>query len=381
MNKATIIAIVIVIILIAVVGIWYGVSRKPAETIKIGAILPLTGKAASYGQDAREALEMALEEINTKGIKGRKVEIIYEDSQGQPAIGVSAIKKLITVDKVPVVIGAVMSSVTLSMAPVAEENKVVLLTMSSAPAITDAGDFIFRNRETANDQGKKMAEVIFGNLKANRAALLFENSDTGNSHSSAFKKYFQEIGGEIVSEETYDTGTSDFKAQLTKIKAKNPEVVYLAPKPKDCGLILKQAKELGIETQFTGTSGCYGQEVIDIAQKAAEGLIQVMYAYPGELGEEKQDPAYQAFEEAYQEKYGRKPTALAALHYDNFKIITGIMKKIKDPTDSTQIKEKLYEIQNYVGASGTTTFDENGDAKKPLMLRIIKNGQFVPYEE
>lgn len=375
MDKAIIISVVIIIIIIVAVGIWYGVSRKPTETIKIGAILPLTGKAASYGESAKAALDLALEEINKEGgTKRRMIELIYEDSQGQPQIGVTAANKLITLDGVKIILGPVMSSVTLAVAPIAEGNKVILISVSSSPDITYAGDYIFRNREKATHQSEKMAEFLFNELGIKEIATLYMNDDTGKGHHSTLVENFEKLGGKILLSETYEPGSVDFRTNLTKIKAVNPKVVHLASKPKDMGLILKQAKELGLEAQFVSTSGGEGKEVIELAGEAAEGLI---YTYPsGDPDDFRVADFYRKYEEAY--KKGQKEWG--ALSYDSLKIIAVVIEKCKDPADTTCLKEKLYQVKEYYGASGKTSFDEYGDAKKEVILKTIKNGQFVSYE-
>lgn len=372
----TIIWIVIIVVIIGV--IWYVASRKPAEeeAIKIGAILPLTGKAASYGESAKVALDLALEEINKQGgINGRNIELIYEDSQGQSQMGVSAANKLITLDKINIILGPVMSSVTLAVAPIVEENKVILVTISSAPDITYAGDYVFRNREKTTQQSEKMADFIFNTLGIKEIATLFMNDDTGKAHHSTLVENFEKLGGEVLISETYNPGAVDFRTQLTKIKAVNPEVIHLASKPKDVGMILKQAKELAIEAQFVGTSGSEGEEVIELAGEAAEGLV---YSVPsGDITK----PGVAEFYEKYREKHEKGYVEVGALFYDSLKIITMLMKECENPLDTNCLKEKLYQVKDYQGASGKTSFDEYGDATKTVILKTIKNGQFVPYEK
>ncbi len=370
----------ILIIIIVIIGVIFIIQNNQIdenqEPIKIGAILPLTGKAAGYGESSKAALELALEEINKEGgVKGRNIEIIYEDTQGQPQIGVNTVNKLITLDGLKVILGPAMSSVTLAVAPIAEENKVILMTVSSSPDITNAGDYIFRNREKTNQQSEKMTDFIFNNLKIKKIATLYMNDDTGKSHHLTLVENFEKLGGTVLISETYEPGALDFKTQLTKIKVLNPKVIHLASKPKDVGMILRQAEELGIETQFVGTSGSEGEEVIELAGVVAEGLV---YSLPaGDMNRAEVAEFYQKYKEKYEKGY----IELGALFYDSLKIISQVMNACKNPIDTICLKQKLYQIKDYFGASGKTSFDKYGDATKSVILKTIKNGQFVPYEE
>ncbi len=374
MRKLKLIILVIVLFLILitlVISIFYqsnitGLVVSSNEPIKIGAILPLSGKAASYGQSAQEAIELALE-------NNKNFEIVYEDSQGQPTLGVNAVNKLINFDKVSIILGPIMSSVTLAVAPIAEENKIILITISSNPQITEAGDYIFRNREKASQQSEKIAEFIFKELNIKEIATLYSNDDTGKGHYSTLIKNFEKLGGKILISETYEPTINDFRTQLTKIKNVNPKVIYLAGKPKDVGMILKQARELGINSQFIGTSGSEGKVVIEIAGSAAEGLI---YSLPsGDIT--KKDVA--DFYKEYKEKCDVCYIELGALFYDSVKIIEKVIEKCGENTDC--IKQELYKVKDYYGASGKTSFDEYGDATKTVILKTVKDGKFIPYKE
>lgn len=234
----------LIAILLIITAFSLGCAKKEKE-IKIGAILPLTGDAAKYGESAKRAIDLAVEEINsTGGIKGSKIKVIYEDDQALPEKGVSAIQKLITVDKVHVVIGAMPSSVTLAMAPIAEKNKVVLFSpASSNPKITEAGDYIFRNDVSDIFEGGKMADETWQRLKFRKAAVLYINNDYGVGIKDVFVYRFTVLGGEIVATENFEQGTTDFRTQLTKIKQGNPEAVY----------IVGYKEQIQILKQFQGT--------------------------------------------------------------------------------------------------------------------------------
>ena len=377
MNKIKKIILWLVVVVIVIAGIWYGASRKLATVtekgpIKIGAILALTGEAAVWGQNAKTGIELAKEEINEKGgISGRKIEVIYEDSQCDPKTGVSAAQKLITVDKVQVIIGDVCSSVTLAIAPIANQNKVVLITPgSSADSISQAGEYIFRNYPKNSQFLGKVIELI-EKLDKKKIAILFVNNDYG----VGLKDYaLQKISKEkIVLVEGHNQKETDFRTTLAKLKSINPDAVILATYYEDGSLILKQAKEMKINTLFLGTDAFDDPKVIEIAKEAAEGLV-LSTVKPGA------GPKFLEFKKAYLQKYNKEPVILSDFAYDTLNIIAEAIKKGNHKGEN--IKNYFYSIKNFQGASNLISFDENGDLINPsFTLKTIKNGQFVPYEK
>ncbi|MCK4655014.1 MAG: penicillin-binding protein activator [Candidatus Cloacimonetes bacterium] len=374
MKKSII--IVLAGLMILTFFIFINSCAKKEKVIKIGAILPLTGGAAKYGESAKRAIDLAVEEINsTGGIKGSKIKVIYEDDQALPDKGVSAIQKLITVDKVPVVIGAMPSSVTLAMAPIAEKNKVVLFSpASSNPKITEAGDYIFRNDVSDIFEGGKMADEAWRRLKFRKIAVLYINNDYGAGIKDAFVYSFTILGGEIVVTENFEQGTTDFRTQLTKIKQDDPEAVYIVGY-KEQIQILKQFRELGLKSQILATIMLEDPEIIQKVGDSAEGAIYTYRAYDPN-SEQKE---IKEFVENFKVKYGIEPDNWAAQCYDALNIIALAIKDSGYNSDS--IKKALYGIKNFPGVSGLTTFDENGDVIKPIKLKTVKNGKFVIISE
>jgi len=262
---------VIVIIAIAIVAIWYGTVREPelptapgltepgeprptpatGEPIKIGAILPLTGDGAKYGEEARNGVDLAVEYENSHGgIHGRPISVVYEDDKGTSKDAVAAIHKLITVDKVPVVIGAMYSSTTLAIAPIAEENHVVLFSPSaSTPELTHAGDYVFRNWPSDVFEGAEMARFAYSQLELRKVAILSVNLDYGLGLERVFGKTFKDLGGSVIYSEHYDQGETDFRSQVRKVKEKRPDAVYLPGYYTEIAAFLKQAREAGLEVR------------------------------------------------------------------------------------------------------------------------------------
>lgn len=355
-----------------IVTTWLGCAKKPTE-IKIGAILPLTGAAAKYGDAAKKGIDLAVKEINTVGgIKKKKVQFIYEDSQGDPKLGVAAIQKLVTVDRVSAVIGDLFSSVTLAVAPLANKNKIVLLSpASSSPKITDAGDYIFRNCPSDVYEGSIMANFAYDKLGYTNVVLLYINNEYGIGIKDVFKKKFSEKGGVIAAEETFDQNATDFRSQLTKIKKRNPKVIYLVGY-KEMGYVLKQAKELGIRPQFLSTVMFEDPEILKIAGDAAEGVIYSASAFDPK----SEDNTVQNFVKSFKDEYNQVPDVFAALSYDAVKIMS--LAITQSGFSGPLIKKAMYSIKNYRGVMGEISFDPNGDAILSPIIKQVKNGKFVP---
>lgn len=352
-----------------------GCEKKQGE-IKIGAILPLTGDAAKYGEAAKRGIELAIKEINAiGGISGKKIRIMYEDDQANPNLGVSAFYNLITRERVSVILGPLPSSVTLAVAPIAEKNRIVLLSpASSTPAITEAGDYIFRNVASDQFEGAAMAEFVYNELFFKKIAIIYINNDFGVGLKDSFKKKFEELGGEIIATEAFEQGATDFRTQLLKVKSVNPEGIYLVGY-KEMGRVLKQAGELGIKSQFLSFAMFEDPEILKIAGNTAEGVYYSFRSYDPR-GEEEH---VTKFVKNFRNQYDMEPDIFAALSYDATRIIALAMKK--GGFTSERIKEALYTISDFPGVTGKLSFDENGDVIGTNSIKMVRDGEFVWYKK
>jgi len=354
-----------------------GCSKKQPETkeIKIGAILPLTGDAAQWGKEPQKAIELAIEELNNKGgVNGKKIIVMFEDSQAFPEKGVAAIKKLIVIDKVEVVIGAISSSVTLAIAPIAEQNRKILISPASTSAeIADAGDYIFRTIAPHIVQASALVETVVEILRIKEVAVLYLNNAACVDFKNVFRRGIEKKGGSALIEESGEQGASDFRTQLTKMKEKTPKAILIVAFPKEIGIILRQAKEMGIDAQFLSPDPGEDPEVRKIAGTASEGLIiSTPTVYP-----EFAKGTAQVFVNKFRQKYKKDPGMYAANAYDAaILVIRAIEEK---GYNSDGIKQYLYSIKDFDGASGTITFDRNGDTSQPPKIMIIREGKIVPF--
>lgn len=255
--------------------VFAGCNEK-SDTIKIGSIGPLSGGFAVYGTEARNAIVLAVEEINAAGgVNGKNLSLISEDDEGNPEKSVSAYKKLVTKDNVKLIVGSLTSGCTLAITPLAQAQKVVLVAPAATnPAVTDAGNYIFRACYTDPFQGTVGAKFAAENLGTKRAAILY---DIGNDYSVGltdnFVNKFIEEGGEVVAKESYTSGDKDFNAQLTKIKNANPDVVYLPDYYGTVALISKQMRAQGITVPTVGPDGWDG-----LAEGAGTELLNGYYS-------------------------------------------------------------------------------------------------------
>ena len=379
-SKLITIAIIVVVVLIIAYLVYKSqshnvpVATEPikvtAEPIKIGFIGPLTGDGATIGENIKVALEIARDEINQEGgINGRQIEIIFEDGKCDAKTAVNAANKLINIDKVSIIIGGTCSSETLAVAPLAEKSKVILFSPASTnPKIADAGDYIFRDVPSDSFQGSFAAEYIKNNLKLNKAAVLKCLSDWCLGVGDAFKAKFKELGGNIVAEESFQQDARDLRSQLTKIKASNPEVIYFVSYTEATIPGIKQAKELGIKALLFGADAWSDPKIWQELGKIGDGA---MYVEPA-----NKDLPESFVTEMNKRTGGKEINVYAPRAYDALKILASLMKQVG--TDSTAIKNALYQVKNYQGIADNYTFDNRGEVTEAkYVVKKVENGKAV----
>lgn len=349
-------------------------NNSKNKTFKIGAILPLSGDVAVYGKSLQNGMDLALEEYFKTHPNGMKIEVIYEDSKADPKLAVSSIQKLSSIDKCNIVLGGFSSSEVLSIAPIAEKNKIVLISpTASSPSITNAGDYIFRTTPSDNFDGEIMAKFAYNELKLKNVALLFANNDYGQGISKVFVSKFISLGGKISIQKSFESGVNDFKSQLTAIKETKPDGLYIIAAA-EIGIILKQKSELNlVDVQIFTVGLAENPKVIEIAGEAANN---VFYSYPS-FQVNSADKEILNFVSNFKAKYKNEPDVLAAYGYDLMNIT---LKAIKNNYDNSEkIKNALYNLRNFNGVTGQTSFDLNGDVTKTAGIKVIKQGKFEWY--
>jgi branched-chain amino acid transport system substrate-binding protein len=352
-----------------------GEAAAESSTIRIGEFASLTGKEAAFGQSSHKGTELAIEELNAGGgLLGRKIEYVYEDNRSTPGESATIAKKLITRDKVVAILGEVASGRSLEAAPIAQSSKVPMISPSSTnPKVTETGDYIFRVCFTDPFQGRLLAEFARRTLKAQKVAIF---SDVAAPYSVGLAQYFREPflagGGQIVAEQKYTGGDKDFKAQLTAIKSLQPDAIMVPGYYTDVGLIVAQARQLGITVPLFGGDGWEAPELIQIAGgEALEGTY-----YSTHFSSENTDPVVQKFVAAYKAKYnGETPDAMAALGYDSAMVLADAIRRAGS-TEGPKLRDALAATRDFPGATGATSLDANRDASKPAVIITVKDGQF-----
>ncbi|MBC8042999.1 MAG: ABC transporter substrate-binding protein [Rhizobacter sp.] len=347
------------------------------DRIKIGQFASITGKEATFGISCSNGVKMAIDEANAAGgVLGKQIDLITLDDQTKAGEAATVVTKLINQEKVVAVLGEVASSRTLAAKPIAQQNKIPLLTPASTNAtVTEGADYVFRICFIDPFQGTAMAKFTATTLQKKKAAILKDvKSDYSIGLSEAFTKKFKELGGEILEEQAFSSGDKDFKAQLTSIKAKNPEVIFLPAYYTEVALIARQAKELGINVPIVGGDGWDSPVLIETAGDALEGCY-----FSNHVSVNDTTPVVKNFVDKYKQLFGTVPDAMGVLGYDAGKIIVEAIKESKTgkPED---IRNALAGIKNFPGVTGSITIDENRNANKPLVVLQIKGSGFVPVE-
>ena len=356
--------------LLIVSMVFAGGKKEDENTIKIGGIAPLSGAVAVYGVECTNGVNLAVEEINAAGgINGKKIAYIAEDDEGDPAKSVNAYKKLTTQDGIRMIIGSLTSGCTIALTASAQAQGVIQIApAATAEAVTDAGNYIFRTCFIDPFQGSIGGKFAAVNLGKKNAAILY---DIGNDYSVGlqenFVKEFTKNGGSIVAMESYSTGDKDFNAQLTKIKAASPDVVYLPDYYGTVALIAKQLRNQGIDAPIIGADGWDG-----LTDNAGDEVLNGFYS--NHYAADSSDPAVQAFVKNFKAKYNKEPNAFAALGYDSMYLLKDAILKAGS-TDAKAVRDALEKTDaDYV--TGHIKFDEkHNPVKSAVMIELVKNAE------
>lgn len=355
-----------------------GSSSADNSVIRLGANLELSGNSASYGASAKNGIEMAVKEINDNGgLLGKRIEISTSDNRSEATEALNAMQKLLD-DNVNFVVGPDTSSGTLVCITTADQEKIPVITpYGTNPDITvDSIDktvhpYVFRAAFIDTFQGKVMANFVTNNLHAKKAAIYVDNSsDYSKGLQKFFAQEFEKSGGSIVDTEAYLQKDTDFKAALTKIKAANPDVIFVPGYYQEVGMIIKQAREMGITQPIVGGDGWDSAKLMEIA--GADNLKNCYFGNHYSADDTSQ--TVQTFVANYQEAYHQKPDAPAALAYDSVMLLAQAIKDAQT-TDSEQVKNALANIKDFDGVTGKITFNENHDPIKSAVILTFKDGK------
>ncbi|MCP5467679.1 MAG: ABC transporter substrate-binding protein [Deltaproteobacteria bacterium] len=352
-------------------------KKSSQEDVVIGVFTSLTGQTATFGQSMNNGIQLAVEEINADGgVLDKPVRTIVEDNQSKSEEAKTSVIKLIQKDNVVALLGEVASARSLAAAPVAQKNKVPMLTPASTnPQVTKVGNYIFRSCFVDDYQGAAMARFAYNDLGLRKVAIFY---DAKNDYSvglfEVFKKSFEGLGGKIVIEQSYFEGDIEFRAPLTAMKALNPDGIYIPGYYTEVGLIARQARELGITVPLLGGDGWDSPKTIEIGGSAVSGSY-----FSNHYAADDPTPKVQNFIKKYQEKYGQVPDAMAVLGYDAAYMLADAIKRAGS-VDREKIRKALAETKNFDGVSGNITMDENRNASKSIVILKV-NGKEVKFHK
>lgn len=356
-----------------------GGSSEGGDTIKIGVNLELSGAVASYGSSEADAIDLAVEEINKDGgIDGKQIELIKVDNKSDAAEATSAAIKLTNQDKVVAIIGAATSGNSVAQVQIATDTKTPMISpsgTSTTVTVSEKGEvnpFTFRTAFIDPFQGTVAANFAANELKVKNVAVYADNaSDYAKGLAESFIKDFEAAGGTIVAEESYVAKDTDFRSTLTRIKASNPDFIFIPGYYEEVGLIVKQARELGITVPLMGADGWDSPTIVDLAGADALNNTYLIAAYSSE------DPEGKAkeFADKFTEKYGKAPNSFNALGYDTVYLLKDAIERAGS-TDGTKIKEALEATDKLELVTGLYSVDENHHPiKSATIIEFVDGAQ------
>lgn len=350
-------------------------SSGNSDVIKIGVFEPMTGASAAGGQMTVEGIELANEA--KPEVLGKKVELVVVDNKSDKVEAANAVSSLIDKDGVVAIIGSYGSSLSMAAGDIVKEKQIPAVGCSPTnPLVTLNNDYYFRVCFIDPFQGTVMANYAVKDLGAKTAAII---QDVTQDYSVGLSKYFvdsfKELTGDensIVAISSYNTGDQDFTAQLTNVSAAKPDVIFAPGNYGECALLIKQARDMGIDIPILGGDTWESPEFLSIGGDAVEGIVFSTHF----TAEAPVTDVSKEFLSKYEEKYEKQANAFAALGYDAYMVIMDVIERAGS-ADPNAIRDALAETKDFVGATGYITLDENGDAVKSAIIKQVQNGEFV----
>lgn len=340
-------------------------------SIKIGALLPLTGGVSAFGELVKKGIDLAREQ--KPKVLGQDVEIIYMDTRSEKTEAANGMARLIDQQKVIAVIGEVISGNSIAAGEIAEKKKVPMVSPSSTnPIVTQGKKFVSRVCFIDPIQGTALAEFAFKTLKVTKAVVFTDiEQDYSVGLSNFFMERFQKYGGQVL-QVKYKSGDQEFSSQLSQALAFGAQAIVITGYYNEIALIAQQARALGYKGFFLAGDGADAPELIKIGGQAVEGLYFTSHFHP----DAPVTPVTKPFVEAFMKKYGTRPSTLSALGYDAYMIIIEAIERAKT-TKPELIATAIRSIKNFQGATGTITIDQQGNAIKDVVIIQVKNQNFA----
>lgn len=365
--------IVVTIFAVAAIAafMWKKTGPAPEESVNIliGAVLPLTGDAAEYGKNDRQGIDLAVSLVNESGgIGGRMVEVRYEDCQTDGKKALAAFNKL-RAEGVSLFINDAISTVSLAMAPILEQNKSVLIsTGASNPSLSGISPWFFRIWNSDAFEGRIAADYLKATAPTAKVAVLYVNNDYGQGLQRVLGEELKGSQIQLVTRDSFDAGTGDFRTQVAKIQAAAPSHIYLIGYAAQTGPATRQIREAGITAQIVGTVAMEDPGFLSLAGTSSNGVV---YPFP----KASEGAAVERFKTAFRAKFAKEPALLNDCGYDAANLLLEAFRKgAVTPLD---VRDSLSKVKGFPGASGEISFDSNGDVSKPMEIKVIKDGKFT----
>jgi branched-chain amino acid transport system substrate-binding protein len=346
-------------------------ADKPVE---VGFTATLTGDFASYGVDVRKGFDLGVAKVNARG--GPQLAVKVVDDHGQPTDGVLAVGQFCEDSKVSAVVGYTFSSVALAAAPILKKCKMpVVASAVTSPELTGVNKYFRRVILTDASQGAKMGSYVAKRMGARNVYVLYQQDDYGMGVSKAFKDAFTAAGGKLVGESSYNLGTKDFRTILARLKAANPDAIFVGGFYTEAAMIASQSKDIGIKAKLIGTDGSLSPQLMQLSGDAAEGMTLYGMFDPGSAP----SPQTAEFVKAYADKYHEAPNEWAALGYDTALTVGAgaTAAKAKGEVNRDTMNTALSNLRNLPGATGNISFQPDGDRAGSLYYFTVRGGKFV----
>ena len=350
-------------------------TTAPANKIKIGVFLSLTGSTAAYGISSLNAIKLATDEVNRSGgVNGKLIELVVEDDHSNTQEVPGIVNKLIKEDKVDALLAEPVSTRAMVAAPIAQENRVVMISSASVkPELTMQGDYIFRACFISSTEGEAIAKFAFNKLRARTAAIILDDTnDYAVVLAGFFKESFTRAGGKIVLQQKYDSGDRDMTAQVIAIKAAAPSVIFAPGFYTTAPLVAQTVKRFQVKSILIGSDGWDSPDLMKDGSEPFEGVYFANHFWAG-----SDDPVVKRFVANYRAKYGVEPDSGAATAYDAAHMLFDAFKRAKS-NEKSAVRDALAQTKDFAGVTGKITLDANRNAQVPVyMLRIEKGGKFT----
>ena len=352
-------------------------AQDAGPVVRLGAIFPLSGGAAASGVWYQRGFEMGVDEVNARGgVDGIKFKAVLEDHQTQPAVAVMAFRKLVNVDKAPIV-SLSWSSPTLAVLPIADQTQtLVLVGAANSPRLINAGKYLLANLANAGFEAEVGLKYMSKVLHLQKLAIIYRNDDFGNGLREHVEPMWKQMGGTVVAVEGHDPAAQDFTSLVAKIKVASPQFIYLASSAANQGILVKQLREGGATQRLMSYLGFEVPEILSVAGDAAEGALYTTSANP--IG----TAAFEEYRARFKQRYGEEPRNFANLQYEMIQHVARATKALKDrrlALTGKNYRDVFLEIREFDGILGKTKYRDDGSSVRPQDLKMVKGGKFVTF--